>query len=51
MPEELKNKYQYYTQADLTNLRKVGFTQEMTSLEDGIRQYVQEFLMKDDQYK
>ena len=51
MPEELKNKYQYYTQADLTNLRKVGFKQEMTSLEDGIRQYVQEFLMKDDQYK
>lgn len=51
MPEELKNKYQYYTQADLTHLRKAGFTQKMTTLEDGVKQYVQEFLMKDDQYK
>lgn len=51
MPEELKSKYQYYTKADLTNLRKVGFTQNMTSLEDGVKQYVQEFLLKDDQYK
>jgi len=50
MPETLRDKYQYYTQADLTRLRSVGFTQEMTSLEDGIRQYVQQFLMKEDPY-
>ena len=51
MPEELKDKYQYYTQADLTHLRSTGFMQEMTSLEDGIKQYVQKFLMKADPYK
>ena len=41
MPEELRGKYQYYTQADLTKLRSSGYDKPMTSLEDGIRQYVQ----------
>ena len=50
MPEMLRNKYQYYTQADLTRLRNVGITKVITPLEDGIRQYIQEFLMKEDQY-
>lgn len=50
MPETLRDKYQYYTKADLSNLRKAGYTKDMISLEDGIKQYVQQFLMKDDQY-
>lgn len=50
MPEELRGKYQYYTQADLSKLRKLGYTKQMTSLEDGIRMYVQQFLDKDDMY-
>ncbi len=51
MPETLKDKYQYYTQADLTHLRAAGFTQPMTSLEEGVRQYVQNYLAKEDSYK
>lgn len=51
MPETLKDKYQYYTQADLAHLRAAGFTQPMTSLEEGIRQYVQNYLAKQDAYK
>lgn len=51
MPETLKDKYQYYTQADLTHLRAAGFTQPMTSLEEGVRQYVQNYLAKQDTYK
>jgi len=50
MPETLRDKYQYYTKADLRNLRKAGYTKDMTSLEDGVKQYVQQFLIKDDQY-
>lgn len=50
MPEELRGKYQYYTQADLTKLREKGYTKQMTSLEEGIRQYVQNFLNNDDVY-
>lgn len=51
MPEILKDKYQYYTQADLSNLRAKGYNKPMTSLEEGIRQYVQDFLNQEDFYK
>lgn len=51
MPEELRGKYQYYTKADLTKLRKAGYTAPMTSLEDGVRQYVQQYLNEEDMYK
>ena len=51
MPETLKDKYQYYTQADLTHLRHVGYNQAMTSLEEGVRQYVQNYLNKEDMYR
>ena len=37
MPEELRGKYQYYTQADLSRLRAAGYAAPMTSLEDGVR--------------
>lgn len=50
MPEELRGKYQYYTQADLTKLRSSGYDKPMTSLEDGIRQYVPNYLNKNDPY-
>ena len=40
IPNDLKNKYQYYTKADLTNLREYGkYTKEFTSLEDGLSEY------------
>ena len=50
MPETLRDKYQYYTQADLTRLRNAGFTRPMTTLEEVIRKYVQNFLIKEDPY-
>jgi ADP-L-glycero-D-manno-heptose 6-epimerase len=43
MPEELKGKYQYFTKADPTKLRAAGYRGAFTSLEDGVREYV-EFL-------
>lgn len=46
MPEGLKEKYQYYTQANMEKLRKVGYLGGFTSLEDGARDYVQNHLMK-----
>lgn len=51
MPETLRGKYQYYTKANLDKLRDVGFSQPMTSLEDGVRLYVQNYLNKDDMYR
>ncbi|MDD3181823.1 MAG: ADP-glyceromanno-heptose 6-epimerase [Alphaproteobacteria bacterium] len=50
MPEELRGKYQYFTQADMTKLREAGYTAPFTQLEEGIRKYVQDFLEKQDPY-
>lgn len=47
MPESIRNQYQYYTEADIINLRKAGFGKEITSLEDAIKDYVQNYLRKD----
>lgn len=45
MPEGLEKSYQYFTQASLTHLRKAGYTKAFTPLEEGVRQYVQDFLI------
>ncbi|MHC4584460.1 MAG: ADP-glyceromanno-heptose 6-epimerase [Planctomycetota bacterium] len=46
MPETLRSQYQYYTEADITNLRKAGFDKEITTLENGIKDYIQNYLQK-----
>ncbi|HPQ50849.1 MAG: ADP-glyceromanno-heptose 6-epimerase [Alphaproteobacteria bacterium] len=51
MPEELKDRYQYFTQADMTKLQDAGYDIPFTSLEDGIRDYVCEYMSKTDQYR
>jgi ADP-L-glycero-D-manno-heptose 6-epimerase len=40
MPESLRGKYQYYTQAKIGKLRTAGYTAPFTSLEEGIRDYM-----------
>lgn len=50
MPEELRAKYQYYTQANLKKLRKAGYDKPMTKLEDGVKLYVAGYLVKEDKY-
>ena len=47
MTETLRGKYQYYTQAHMDKLRSVGYTEGFYSLEDGAKDYVQNYLMKD----
>jgi len=39
-PEQLKGKYQKYTQADLTSLRKAGYNKDFLSLEQGVDRYL-----------
>jgi len=39
-PAELRDKYQYFTQADITKLRAAGFDQPFHSLEEGVRDFV-----------
>jgi ADP-L-glycero-D-manno-heptose 6-epimerase len=40
-PAELRDKYQYFTQAEMAKLRAAGFDQPFHSLEEGVRDYVQ----------
>jgi len=51
MPDGLKEKYQYFTQANMQKLQQAGYTRPFTSLEEGIRQYVQDYLAKEDPYR
>lgn len=47
MPETLKDKYQYYTQADISKLRSIGYTKEFYDLEEGAKDYVTNYLVRD----
>ncbi len=47
MPETLRPKYQYYTCADITKLRQSGYKDDVTPLAEAVRDYVQNYLMKD----
>jgi ADP-L-glycero-D-manno-heptose 6-epimerase len=44
MPEELRDKYQYFTEAKMEKLRNAGYEEEFTSLEDGVRDYLNTIL-------
>jgi ADP-L-glycero-D-manno-heptose 6-epimerase len=45
MPDELRDKYQYFTCADIGKLRSAGFQQPMTPLADAVRDYVVNYLI------
>ena len=49
MPEALRGRYQYFTEANLDKLRQAGFAEPTTSLEDGVRLYVK-YLAAADKY-
>jgi ADP-L-glycero-D-manno-heptose 6-epimerase len=51
MPEAIREKYQYFTRAQMDRLRAAGYERPFTSLEDGVRTYVQDFLLRDDPYR
>jgi ADP-L-glycero-D-manno-heptose 6-epimerase len=44
MPKNLQKQYQYFTQADITKLKKAGWKKPTTSLEDAIADYVKNYL-------
>lgn len=50
MPDSVRNQYQYFTEADLTKLRSVGYDKPFTSVPEGVDAYVKGFLATDDIY-
>jgi ADP-L-glycero-D-manno-heptose 6-epimerase len=51
MPDDLKGKYQYFTEAPIDRLRAAGYAGQMTGLEDGVGRYVREFLASADPWR
>ncbi len=45
MPEGLRDRYQYFTQATIERIREAGYEEPIRSLEDGVADYVQAYLM------
>ena len=50
MPESIKEKYQYFTQAEIGKLKRLGYRKKLYSLEEGIKEYVQEYLLSENKY-
>ena len=44
-PEDIRDKYQYFTEAKMDKLRAIGYDAPFTSLEEGVRRYVQDYLV------
>ena len=51
MPENIKRNYQYFTEADTSSLRSSGYAVPLTNLEDGVSDYVNNYLLKHDPYR
>lgn len=43
-PEDIRDKYQYFTEASMNKLKSAGYLNKFHSLEDGIRDYVENYL-------
>lgn len=50
VPADLVPHYQYFTEAKIDRLRTAGYAEPFTSLEAGVKDYVQNYLLKDDPY-
>lgn len=49
-PEDIRDKYQYYTQADMSKLISIGYDRPFSSLEEGVEDYVKNYLMEGKYY-
>ncbi len=49
-PEDIRDKYQYFTEAKMDKLRSIGFNYEFHSLERGVEDYVKEYLIENKYY-
>ena len=49
-PIDIRDKYQYFTEADMQKLKTVGYKKSFTNLEDGVKDYVQNYLINKKYY-
>ncbi len=51
MPEAIRDRYQYFTQAETAKLAATGFGRRATTLEDGVADYITGYLAREDRYR
>jgi len=51
MPPEIRDQYQYFTEAEVANLQRAGYNAGFAPLEDSVRRYVTQFLDREDRYR
>jgi ADP-L-glycero-D-manno-heptose 6-epimerase len=49
-PPDIRDKYQYFTQAEMSKLQKTGYDEKLFSLEEGVENYVTNFLLQHKYY-
>lgn len=47
MPEDIRDRYQYFTEADILKLKNSGYMNKIMNVEEGVKDYVQNYLLKD----
>ena len=45
IPSDIRENYQYYTEAPMDKLRAAGYSSAFSSLEDGVAEYVKDYLV------
>jgi ADP-L-glycero-D-manno-heptose 6-epimerase len=50
MPNDLKGKYQYYTQATMNKINSIGFNDNFLNLNEGVTDYLENYLLTSDRY-
>ena len=43
-PADIRDKYQYFTEADMSKLKRIGYPNAYTTLEEGVNDYVENYL-------
>ena len=49
-PEDIREKYQYFTQGDMQKLKSIGYKKPFSTLENGVKDYVKSYLIKGEYY-
>ncbi|MEA5428658.1 ADP-glyceromanno-heptose 6-epimerase [Arcicella lustrica] len=49
-PEDIRDKYQYFTEANMSKLQSIGYDKNFTTLEEGVNDYVQNYLVAEKYY-
>lgn len=49
-PEDIREKYQYFTEANISKLRSIGYDKDFSTLKEGVSDYISEYLMNTKYY-